>query len=326
MAREYSRVRIGLFVITGLFLVLAAIIWLGSQQVFTAYDRFYTYFTDSVSGLEVSSTVKFRGVSVGRVADIRIDPEDSSRVEVSLDLRPDTPIKQDMMAELRLTGITGIKYVELMGGAKDATRMPPSRGLKKSIIPSRSTLLDKVDEQFQELYVRLTAVIRNLEGLTEEGSRQRLADTLDGIARLSGSLSDTLEALQPGLHQVDSLGNQAAQLLTTTEDEIKRVGSTARDGIEDAAALVRSESITDILDDFRKTAAELRAFSENLNRQLARVDIQGTGRELRQTLDEIQLAARNLNDVLAQLKQNPSALVLGKPRDERPPVERRRER
>jgi len=105
----------GLFIIG--FSIAAAIVavWLGSTG---RHDDvvYRIHFPDSVSGLAVGDAVKFRGIDVGTVKSMIIDPDNSRLVLVDVRLRKETPIKTDTRASLARKGITGVVFIELNGG------------------------------------------------------------------------------------------------------------------------------------------------------------------------------------------------------------------
>ena len=105
----------------GLFIIVLSLaaaffaVWLGSPGRHD--DVLYRIrFPESVSGLAVGDPVTFRGVDVGTVKSMSIDPEDSRLVLVEVRLRKNTPVKTDTRASLVLKGITGVVNIELSGG------------------------------------------------------------------------------------------------------------------------------------------------------------------------------------------------------------------
>ena len=75
MATRANYVKIGLFVVLGFAAALALAVSLGATGTRRVTVAFYTYFNESVQGLEVGEPVTFRGVSVGHVGAITIAPD-----------------------------------------------------------------------------------------------------------------------------------------------------------------------------------------------------------------------------------------------------------
>ena len=165
----------GLFIIG--FAVAAAFfaVWLGSPG--SRDDVIYRiHFPDSVSGLAVGDPVKYRGVDVGTVKSIIIDPDNSRLVLVEVRLRKETPVKTDTRASLALKGITGVVFIELNGGdpaAKTLLAATPEGKIPE--IPSEKTglkaMLDdlpKLVAKFSVLEDQVKKVVTNAGALTEK--------------------------------------------------------------------------------------------------------------------------------------------------------------
>lgn len=165
----------GLFIIG--FAVAAAFfaVWLGSPG--SRDDVLYRiHFPESVSGLSVGDPVKYRGVDVGTVKSIIIDPDNSRLVLVEVRLRKEAPVKTDTRASLALKGITGVVFIELNGGdpaAKTLLAATPEGEIPE--IPSEKTglkaMLDdlpKVVAKFSALEDQVKKVVTNAGALTEK--------------------------------------------------------------------------------------------------------------------------------------------------------------
>ena len=165
----------GLFIIG--FSVAAAIfaVWLGSTG---RHDDvvYRIHVPDSVSGLAVGDTVKFRGVDVGSVKSMNIDPDNSRLVLVEVRLRKATPDKTDTRASLALKGITGVVFIELNGGDPAAqTLLAATPGDKMPEIPSEKTglkaMLDdlpKLVQKFSAIEDQVKKVVTGVGALTEK--------------------------------------------------------------------------------------------------------------------------------------------------------------
>ncbi|MGZ8495592.1 MAG: MlaD family protein, partial [Candidatus Binatia bacterium] len=86
------------YTLVGLFIALlgaglvAGVLWLSRTDYRGVYDRYYTYLDESVSGLSNDSSVKYRGVDVGRVKAIALNPDNPEQVRVAIDLVRGTPV------------------------------------------------------------------------------------------------------------------------------------------------------------------------------------------------------------------------------------------
>ena len=165
----------GLFIIV--FSIAAALfaVWLGSSGRHD--DVIYRiHFPDSVSGLTAGDTVKFRGVDVGTVKSMGIDPENSRLVQVDVRLRKETPVKTDTRASLTLKGITGVVFIELNGGdpaAKTLLAVTPENTIPE--IPSEKTGLNAMLDELPKLVKKFSAiedqikkVVTSVSSLTEK--------------------------------------------------------------------------------------------------------------------------------------------------------------
>lgn len=132
--------------------------WLGSTG---RHDDvvYRIHFPDSVSGLAVGDPVKFRGVDVGSVKSMNIDPDNSRLVLVEVRLRKATPVKTDTRASLALKGITGVVFIELNGGDPAAqTLLAATPGDKMPEIPSEKTGLKAMLDDLPKLVQKFSAI------------------------------------------------------------------------------------------------------------------------------------------------------------------------
>ena len=148
----------GLFIIG--FSIAAAIfaVWLASTGHHD--DVIYRiHFPDSVSGLTAGDPVKYRGIDVGTVKSMIIDPDNPRLVQVDVRLRKETPVKTDTRASLELKGITGVIFIELNGGDPAAKLLlavtPPG---KMPEIPSEKTGLKAMLDELPKLVDKFSAI------------------------------------------------------------------------------------------------------------------------------------------------------------------------
>ena len=132
------------------------------------------HFAESVSGLAQGDPVKFRGVDVGTVKTMMLDPDDPRRVQVDVTLRKDAPVKTDTKATLKLKGITGVVFIELNGGSAGAKTLvaATTEGQIPEITSEKSgltTVLDqlpKVIEKFSAIEDQTKKVVTDVGEVT----------------------------------------------------------------------------------------------------------------------------------------------------------------
>src|SRR5687768_1403667 len=100
MERRASYLLVGGFVLVLIAAIFGFGLWLARTALDRDVDVYRVYFTGSVTGLQVGSAVRYRGVLVGTVESIRIDPTNVERVEVTVALPADLPLKSDVVAQL----------------------------------------------------------------------------------------------------------------------------------------------------------------------------------------------------------------------------------
>jgi phospholipid/cholesterol/gamma-HCH transport system substrate-binding protein len=165
----------GLFIIVLCAAAAILAVWLGSPGHHD--DVLYRiHFPDSVSGLTVGDPVTFRGVDVGTVKSMSIDPDNPLLVRVDLRLRKGTPVNTDTRASLAMKGITGVVNIELNGGdpaAQTLLAVTPEGTIPE--IPSEKTglkaMLDelpKLVDKFSAIEDQVKKVVTSVSGLTNK--------------------------------------------------------------------------------------------------------------------------------------------------------------
>jgi phospholipid/cholesterol/gamma-HCH transport system substrate-binding protein len=184
-----SYVVVGAVVLALLAGLVAFSLWLVDAGVDRNLARYEIAFAGSVSGLPDGGQVLYRGIPVGRVADIRIDPANVENVLVTVEIDRETPIKEDTVATLEFQGLTGIAYVQLRGGTQQSARLDPNAAPPPRI-PSRRSTLERVFDSTPELVAQASAVVERLNLLLTDDNLTAVAGTLQNVEKLTAGLAD----------------------------------------------------------------------------------------------------------------------------------------
>lgn len=323
MSRSANPTFIGAFVLIATALLLGLIIFFGSLQFFTATKVFVLYFDESVNGLNVGSLVKFKGVPIGRVSDIRIrydQPPQSDAVPVFVELDLDritsagvdvdlsdkntvfSVIEDGLRAQLVVESlITGLLYIEFDYYTNPGP--PEFVGLTDEIIE-----IPTIKSPFADIGTTANEMLLNLASIDYAG----IADDLQEMVRtinnslLSANLEDISNQLISALNRVnDLLGSQDVEVLITNL-------SNASGSVDELARSIDTELIP-FLRDVKGTLATARSTLNSIGTVSRSFDANShLMYQLESMLAEVSDAAAAIESLADFLERNPSALISGR--------------
>lgn len=298
---------VGLFVLVLGAALLGAGLWLGSTRESGEYRIYYAYTGESVAALSLSSRVTYRGVDIGRVAAIDIDPQDPTRVRLTFNIRTDAPVKTDTVATIATQGLTGLGSVELDGGTREAADLVQTPGSPYPVIPMQPSLLARLDVGLRLAMSTLEQVSRRALLILNDENTQAIGSIIANTDRLTGTLAGQdarIERTLTDLERIVSAGAQATEALPELTQRVTRV-------------LAESEGLLTAL---RKTGDQVASTAEQSRRQL-----EYTGGVLLPEMEALMGNVRRTGDTLGELGErlnsNPQMLLLGPPTVEAGPGE-----
>ncbi len=318
----YSKVN---YALVGLFVVLfgaAAVgvsFWLTIGVENKTYDRYRVYFHESVAGLSLKAAVRYRGVQIGQVESIRLDPANPDQVDVVLNIERGTPIRRGTIATLSKQGLTGVASVELSGGGQSLP-LEKQPGQELPVIQAGPSLVARLDDAFNNIITNVDNLSRRLERLLGDQNQTALTQTLQNLSTITSAVADRSDRIRQTLDHVEvftgTLADRSGQLgkaldqLTTmlqgTGDLSARVRATLSDFRAGAQAVRRTA------DTFNQTSRDLSGLAEVGQRELRQLG-QNTVPEFNSLLVEANELVVVLRRLAELLEQNPRALLVGKP-------------
>ena len=313
-----SYLLVGLVVLALVAGLAAFSVWLVRNDVDRQVARYEIVFPGSVSGLQEGSQVRYRGIPVGRVADIRIDPDNVEAVLVEADIERDTPIRQDTEAMLEMQGITGIAYVQLRGGTQASPPLEPRAEGAPPRITGRRSALERVFESTPELLARALALLERASLLFEEENLEALAGTLRNVEALTGTLAGQSDSIETLL--TDAAG--AATEVGSVSSELGRLAVDLR-----ALTAKLDGQVDGVGGDLLDTLAQLQTAASALGRAAGQLDglvgdlreplddFAGTGLyEFTQLVGETRLLVAALTRITKEFERDPAGFLIGRSR------------
>ncbi len=243
METRANYVAVGAFVIVILIGAFISVLWLSSAQFQREGAIYDIYFRGSVSGLTESAPVRYKGVLIGRVINIRLDPENVERIRVRIEVDAATPIKQDAVAELEAQGITGLAFVQITGGSNASPVLEKREDKRYPIIASRQSGLEEVVTSAPELFKRATQVADRIALVLSDANVAAIAQTLDHISSVTGTLADSRSQIDKividtskTMFEMRAAATEATSLLRDFHETLN-----GRDGIADRSSRALQE-------------------------------------------------------------------------------------
>jgi phospholipid/cholesterol/gamma-HCH transport system substrate-binding protein len=291
---------VGAFVLILGAALIGGVLWLASGKTYRkAYDTYLVYMTESVSGLDLDSPVRYRGVDVGAVRRIELAPGDVERVKLTLAIAHGTPVKQDTVAVLRTQGLTGIGHIELSGGGRSSPALEASPGEEYPVIRTGPSLMVRLDAAVTALLANLNRSSERFNALLDEGNRRAIAETLANLEVVSRTLAARAAAIDSSVQNASRTMENAARLTAELPQLVERINRTADafDRMADEGARA-GVSATRALESAGAGA-----------RQFTNETLPGAN-ALVAELRELTATLRRFSD---QLERNPSMLLYGRP-------------
>ncbi|MFH1529711.1 MAG: MlaD family protein [Pseudomonadota bacterium] len=244
MVTRSQKIRLGVFVVVASALLAGGVVVLLGSSLGKQTDIYTTRFEESVSGLEIGAPVKYHGVRVGTVDGIKINPDDVSEVIVSLSLGHGTPIKTDSQVVLNTMGITGLKFLEIMGGTDDSGFLKPG-----DEIPSDTSLISRLSGKADVIAEKIELLVNNLVDVTGETEREQLKKVLADVQETMASVRRIIAENEVGVSQAVkdlSVTAENLRILTTDGRESLAIIDTSVESMGDGI-LVLTDELTAVL-------------------------------------------------------------------------------
>ena len=282
MSAQVNYFKIGMFVIAAVLIGVVSIIVLGAGSLFQKTVMIETYFEESVQGLEDGSPLKFRGVGIGKIAEITLVGKeyptnrryvliranllvDTLRVKPTPLTRADMKVEVEKGLRIRLSfqGLTGSAYLEM--DYMDPKLHPPLDIDWKPVhcyIPSTSSTITRIS-------VAVDRIMKNLESIDFKNTAENFNNSLK-------ILSQTLDKINIG-----RVGHEAEMLLSELRQTNRRV-----------ALLLKNPKIESLLPDAAATMAAARRFAEDTRQPVSQLlntfnDVSAGMAELAMKLDAL---------------------------------------
>lgn len=314
----------------GLFVLVAAGLLIGTVLVVSGTFRqggtaLHSYFKFA-GGLLPGATVRYAGVKAGRVVNVHVDPQDSTRIEIDFSVAPNMPVKTDSIAKITSLGALDENYLELTTGTNGAPIAPPGSVIKSvetveladigamigGLAPVAQQTLESLNQRLGELKVTVARV----NDLLNDQNRTNIGATLGNLKSGSGNLNSLLVENRPKISATLTNVQTASAKVAPLLDNLQTTIAQAKDTLSHVDSLVveNREDVHASVVELRQTLATasqvVEQVKELLNYQTGNID---------QTLENVRMMTENLDQFTDAVKRRPSLLIRGNTGKDRKP-------
>ena len=323
METRASYLLVGVFALIAMLGFAIAVIWMAGVNLRDDAMRYDIFFKGSVSGLKEGNAVRYRGIPVGVVTSMEINPDNVEEVRVTIEIPQKTPVKEDTAAALEYQGITGVGYIELSGGTHKAPLLAAKAGQARPVIPSKPSQLQELIDTAPELVTRITAVVDRVALLLSPQNQENIARTLENIRGVTGVLAehsadistaitsateamkDTRSAAKEAevaLREIGGLAKSLQKLANTLDKDFTGVGPEAKEALSE----VRQTAV-----EFKRAASVLSDLVDR-NKEPVNTFAASGLYELTQLLAETRVLVGALTRISGQIERDPARFLFGK--------------
>lgn len=219
---------VGGFVLVLSAALIAGILWLASGGGFQKqYDLYLAFVDESVAGLNLKAAVKYRGVDVGKVKEIRLAPGNPEQVRLVFEIERGTPIKVDTQAVLKTQGLTGIAYVELDGGSRQAALLRANKPGEYPVIHTQPSLSARLENVLSTVLAKLEATSDSINKLLSNENLVALKSTLADFAAVTHALAARKASIDASITSAERTLAQSARIAAELKPILDRIGRSA---------------------------------------------------------------------------------------------------
>ena len=321
METRANHVLIGAFTLAVAAFALLFGLWASKYTSDNAWNDYEVRFTEAVSGLSEGGMVQYNGINIGNVRSLSLAPEDPRIVVARIRVKADTPVREDTVARLALTGLTGIAFIQLGGGSPDSPPLRARDGQALPLIRSEESALSKLMASSEDIATTASEVLLRLRNLLSDENAARIGETLTSVEAFSRTVADEREQIALLVRNAGAASEKLGTVLDSAERALIRIETGL--GKIDAHLL---DALPEIAEDLKLTLDRMRSLTRRADAMLGENEdaLASFGNEglsqLGPTLQELRQLIRDLGRVSQRLENSPTRFLLGgdQPKEYRP--------
>lgn len=294
MEIKSNNVLIGAFTLAAIVGIFLFLLWVSGVQLNKQFAYYKIVFDGSVSGLSESGPVQYNGLPVGKVTDLHLMDNNPNKVVAIIEIDARTPVKEDSIAQLELSGLTGVAFIQLTGGSPESEPLVAKPDQDYPVIRAAPSSLQDLLKSGPETLQNANELIKELNKLVAENQKS-VNEALSNLAVMSKALADSSDDVTVALTQL----SEASRHLNSI--------SHSADGL-------MKEDVKAFIEDAREAARAYREVAEELDAVLKQSG-PGIGAglsQLPQLVAETRSLVTSLDRIASRAEDDPARFFVGR--------------
>lgn len=256
---------VGVFVLAFAAALVLFTLWIVQIEIVETRPSYRIFFTGNVTGLREGSPVRYRGVPVGKVSDITLNPNDVEQVVILIHVAPGTPVRADTTASLEMRGITGNTFIQLAGGTNEAPPLLPIAG-EPPIIETKPSLVAAVMERAPEILMTIDDIGARIARILSPENERLVTEALGNLHSMSANLANAAVNADATMLAIRKNAENIERLVLDIDQQTKTVATAIDATLADVrvtlGALEENSKVG--MEDLAQTTAEARRLAQSL--------------------------------------------------------------
>lgn len=312
---------VGSIVLAILVAMIFAIYWLMKPSDESKQKNYLIYFNESVSGLNINSPVKYRGVNVGKVEEIHISSKNTQEIEVLVSIIATTPIKESTVATLNAQGITGLVFIDLSLGDQNSADLVQGANDKYPVIHSKPSLFQRFEHSVGSMTEKLSGTLDGTNALLKEQNQKSITMTLQESQEFMRKMNLLLDEksiahLHSTMEHLDNITTKMDTQMMPKMDQLMDKSGHFADTVSVSMASVASsyQVIQGSMAEFRRAIKDGEFNVKDISK--------GTVSNLNTSLGALQDVMLQLESILKKYEDSPNDMLFKKQEIKKGPGEK----
>lgn len=261
MENKVSYTIVGLFVLSLLIGIILFVLWLTRYNLDNENIKYYKiYAKESISGLEKNSLVTYKGIDIGQVQKVNIDKNNIEQIEISIYVSDYRMVKENSFAIIQSKGISGNKFIEIVGGTNDSKTLAINEN-GFGIIPVKLSFVDELSSSAEKMTGKFESILNKIDTLINEKTINNINGIFNNINKSTQHLYHEQMSFDILLEKMNSLlSKQNTKSINESIINVKKISDKMNDIIEN--------DVKKVLRDVNKSINNINSNSLNFNTSL----------------------------------------------------------